>query len=69
MVCHTHYSSPTAIFVVVWVSLPRTCTPSASSLGSADAHNKLVAEGPMVQLLMGVGLWEFVVNETRDCGG
>lgn len=27
-----------------------------------DAHDKMIAEGPLVQLLMWVGLWELVVT-------
>ena len=43
-----------------------------------DAHDKMIAEGPLVQLLMWVGLWDLVVtgpaivasmNGDREPGG
>ena len=45
-----------------FVRLPGDMYSFSSIPKTVDAHNKLIEDGPMVQLLMWIGLWELVVT-------
>ena len=45
-----------------FVRLPGDMYSFESIPKTIDAHDKLIADGPMVQLLMWVGLWDLIVT-------
>ena len=45
-----------------FVRIPGDMYSFSSIPKTVDAHNKLIEDGPMVQLLMWIGLWELVVT-------
>ena len=45
-----------------FVRLPGDMYSFSSIPKTVDAHNKLIEDGPMVQLLMWIGLWELIVT-------